>query len=217
MDHVMTGIGGPLEPAEDPIPAADPHDLGAGTGFVIPRHGFGVQGGIGRDADSWYMLAHGSMNARAGNRVILDARRTDRWGVPPAHITCVHAPEEDALVSEQLAALRELAAGDGLRVRASPSRRPLEALAFRLTRGRILLPTGAFVPGSAAHEIGGAGMGDDPRVSVTDRWGRPWDTENLIVADGACFPAGCWQNVTLTIMALARRAARRVIADGGSS
>jgi len=214
MDHVMTGVSGPLDPAEDLLPATDPYDLGAGTGFVIPQSGFGVQGGIGRDADSWYMLAHGPMTARAGNRVALDPRTLDRWGVPGAHVACVHAAEEDALASEQLTALRELAAGAGLRVRASPSRRPLDRLAFRLARGRILLPTGAFLPGSAAHEIGGAGMGDDPRASVTDRWGRLWDTENVIVADGACFPAGCWQNVTLTIMALARRAARRVAAEG---
>jgi choline dehydrogenase-like flavoprotein len=173
-----------------------------------------VQGGIGRNAGSWYMLAHGPMTARAGNRVTLGRRRLDRAGVPPAHVACVHAAEEDALASEQLTALRELAAGAGLPVRTSPSRGPLDALAFRLARGRILQPTGAFLPGSAAHEIGGAGMGDDRGESVTDRWGRLWDAENVVVADGACFPAGCWQNVTLTIMALARRAARRVAAEG---
>ena len=51
-------------------------------------------------------------------------------------------------------------------------------------------------------------MGRDPRSSVTDPWGRVWEADNVVVADGASFPSGCWQNVTLTIMALASRASR---------
>ena len=48
---------------------------------------------------------------------------------------------------------------------------------------------------------------------MTDPWGRLWDADNVFVADGACFPCGLWQNVTLTIMALAVRASRRVTRD----
>jgi choline dehydrogenase-like flavoprotein len=106
--------------------------------------------------------------------------------------------------------MRELAATAGLKVRMPPSGRPLDTLAFRLARRRLLLPSGAFTPGSAAHEIGGAGMGGDPATSVTDPWGRLWDADNVVVADGAAFPAGCHQNVTLTIMAHALRAARQL-------
>ena len=94
-----------------------------------------------------------------------------------------------------------------------PSGRPLERLALRLARRRLVTASGAFLPGSAAHEIGGAGMGRDPRDSVSDPWGRLWEAGNVVVADGAVFPTGCWQNVTLTIMALALRAARRLARD----
>ena len=33
--------------------------------------------------------------------------------------------------------------------------------------------------------IGGAIMGADPRSSVTDRWCRTWDVDNLYITDGA--------------------------------
>jgi choline dehydrogenase-like flavoprotein len=114
------------------------------------------------------------------------------------------------MAAEQLDALRELAAQAGLRVRMPPSGRPLERLALRLARRRLVTASGALLPGSAAHEIGGAGMGRDARESVTDVWGRLWDAENVVVADGALFPTGCWQNVTLTIMALALRVSRHL-------
>ena len=189
------------------------HDFGGATGFLIPRGGYGIQGGIGRAGPSWYMLAHGGMLARAENRVTLHPTVTDAHGAPVAHIACAHSPAEDALAAEQLRAMRELAASAGLSVRTPPSGRPLDALAFRLARSRLLAPSGAFLPGSAAHEIGGAGMGLDPADSVTDPWGRVWDADNVVVADGAAFPGGCWQNVTLTIMALALRAARHVVSE----
>ena len=91
-----------------------------------------------------------------------------------------------------------------------PSGRALDRLALRLARRKLFTAEGAFLPGSASHEIGGAGMGSDPSESVTDPWGRLWEIDNVVVADGALFPAGCWENVTLTIMALALRAARRL-------
>ena len=53
-------------------------------------------------------------------------------------------------------------------------------------------------------------MGTDPASSVLDPFGRLWDAGNVVVADGAAFPAGCWQNITLTIMALAVRAAEHL-------
>lgn len=214
MDHVMTGIGGPLADGgarpgrSEP---ADPYDLGAGTGFLIDgRPGYGVQGGIGRGGPSWYMLAHGEMAARPENRVTLDPNATDAWGVRVAHIACAHSSAETAMAGEQLGAMRDLAATAGLSIRTLPSGRTLDALALRAARRGVLTASGAFLPGSAAHEIGGAPMGADRGTSVLDPWGRVWDADNVVVADGAAFPRGCWQNVTLTIMALAVRACRHV-------
>ncbi|MGH9389078.1 MAG: GMC oxidoreductase, partial [Vicinamibacteria bacterium] len=71
----------------------------------------------------------------------------------------------------------------------------------------------AFLPGSAIHEIGGAGMGHDSGTSVLDRFGRCWDAPNVLVTDGACFPSGCSQNVTLTVMALTVRACDHLVLE----
>ena len=211
MDQVVTGIGGP-QPGH-PGPDDEPYSTAGATGFhvPVPERAFGIQGGIAR-GPSWYMLAHGEMETRAENRLTLHPRRTDAWGMPIVHLDCSLSAADEAMAAEQLEEMRGLAEAGGLTVRTPPSGRPLEALAFRLARRRLLTRSGAFVPGAAIHELGGAAMGTDPAASVVDTWGRCWDAPNVVVADGASFPAGCWRNTTLTIIALAVRAAERATA-----
>ena len=62
-------------------------------------------------------------------------------------------------------------------------------------------------PGAYVHELGGARMGADPRTSVLSPFNQCWDANNLFVVDGSSFPTAGWQNPTLTMMALAVRAA----------
>lgn len=66
--------------------------------------------------------------------------------------------------------------------------------------------------GSIIHELGGAIMGADPKTSVTDRWCRTWDVDNLYITDGAVFASNADKNPTLTIMALAWRASDHILA-----
>jgi choline dehydrogenase-like flavoprotein len=56
--------------------------------------------------------------------------------------------------------------------------------------------------------MGTARMGDDPRTSVADRYGRLHDVPNVVLADASVFVSSAGFNPTLTIMALALRAAR---------
>ena len=65
-------------------------------------------------------------------------------------------------------------------------------------------------PFGTAHVLGTARMGDDLRESVTDAYGRLHDVPNVIVADGSVFASSGGANPTLTIMALALRAARQL-------
>jgi choline dehydrogenase-like flavoprotein len=67
--------------------------------------------------------------------------------------------------------------------------------------------------GNIIHEVGGARMGDNPRTSVCNQWNRTHDVRNLVLADGAPFISNADKNPTLTIMALAWRAADKVIDD----
>jgi choline dehydrogenase-like flavoprotein len=70
----------------------------------------------------------------------------------------------------------------------------------------------AIAPGgSIIHEVGGAIMGSDPKTSVTNQWCQTWDIDNLFVADGAVFASNADKNPTLTIMALAWRAADHIL------
>lgn len=207
-DHVLSGLGGP-HPGSRTEPVESYSSAGAtGLHFPVGEHGFGIQGGIGR-GPSWYMLAHGRMEIRPENRVTLDPDRRDAWGMPVARVACAHSDADEAVAADQQAAMRELADVAGLKVRTPPSGRPLDAMAYRVARRNLVTRSGAFVPGSAIHEVGGAPMGTDPARSVLDTWGRCWDADNVVVTDGAAFPAGCWRNTTLTIVALTIRACDR--------
>jgi choline dehydrogenase-like flavoprotein len=229
MDHVLAGLAGHVHATSSLPPpvddGADPYDFARPVGFYIPRfhnmrsrdapflRGYGVLGGIAREGDTWFMLAHGEMLARSENRVALDPARTDAWGIPVAHITCAPSENDLAMARDQIAVMHELAAAAGLEVRWPPARGPLERLAFRLWKPKLLAPSGAFVPGTAVHEIGGARMGSDRATSVLDPFNRCWDAKNVLVTDGAAFPTGCSQNVTLTIMALTVRACDHLVRE----
>ncbi|HZU67241.1 MAG TPA: GMC family oxidoreductase [Ktedonobacteraceae bacterium] len=65
-----------------------------------------------------------------------------------------------------------------------------------------------------AHLVGGARMGNDPRTSVTDKWGRTHDIPNLFVCDGSLLPTQGSANPGLTIQALAARTADFLISNG---
>jgi choline dehydrogenase-like flavoprotein len=59
-------------------------------------------------------------------------------------------------------------------------------------------------------------MGDDPSISVLNRWCRAHEVDNLYVVDGAPFPTGTGANPTLTIMANAWRVAEKVVERRGA-
>lgn len=68
---------------------------------------------------------------------------------------------------------------------------------------------------SAAHLMGGCGMGRSARDSVTDAWGRVHGVPWLRVADSSLFPDALEINPYVTVMALADRTAQAVRADAG--
>jgi choline dehydrogenase-like flavoprotein len=56
-------------------------------------------------------------------------------------------------------------------------------------------------------------MHADPALGVVDAWNRVHDARNIIVCDASCFTTGPEKNPTLTAMAIAARAARRLATD----
>ena len=72
-------------------------------------------------------------------------------------------------------------------------------------------------PGWSIHEVGTARMGNDPRTSVLNRFNRSHDVPNLYVVDGAAFCSATALEPTLTIMALAARAADNLVERAGKN
>jgi choline dehydrogenase-like flavoprotein len=61
------------------------------------------------------------------------------------------------------------------------------------------------------HQAGTCRMGDDPRNSVTDAWGRVYGHENLYIADASLHVTNGGFNPALTVMANAFRIAGGIL------
>ena len=142
----------------------------------------------------------------------------DRHGDPVVHYRFTE-PVISSMVAATRAATRIFFAAGALRVHA-PSAEPPLLEAWEEPRIEQRIHREHFRTGtisvSAAHLMGGCGMGAGPADSVTDArgrvHGRPW----LRVADASLFPDALEINPYVTIMALADRVAEGVVADLGS-
>ena len=126
----------------------------------------------------------------------LDPKVKDRWGIPVLRFHWKwsgHETRQAAHMQRTFGAI-------------------IEAMGGRMKEPVISDGAKAIAPGgSIIHEVGGAIMGDDRKTSVTNRWGQAWDVPNLFVTDGAVFASNADKNPTLTIMALAWRAADHIL------
>ena len=148
-------------------------------------------------------------HAAPGNRIALS-----RTGSPVVHYR--FTPETiDGLVRGTRAAARIFFAAGARRVHA-PADPPLldgadaDRLEERVT-ARHFLP--GMLAVSAAHLMGGCGMGRSAADSVTDAWGRVHGLPWLRVADASLFPDSLEINPYITIMALADRVAEGIRRD----
>src|SRR5690606_9383483 len=142
----------------------------------------------------------------------------DQDGRPIVHYTFTDGVVA-ALVRATRTAARIVFAAGALRVHAPCADPPLIE---RRDMDRVaeLIDARHFKPGkisvSAAHLMGGCGMGRDVPDSVTDAWGRVHGIPWLRVADSALFPDAVEINPYLTVMALADRAAEAIRADAAA-
>ena len=74
-------------------------------------------------------------------------------------------------------------------------------------------PFHELIPGTSVHLGGTARMHDQPEFGVVDGENRVHGAPNVVVCDASCFTTGPEKNPTLTAMAIAARAARRLAAD----
>jgi choline dehydrogenase-like flavoprotein len=221
-DHIAFAQTGRVDEGDtESAPSEDGFDFAA-TGLYIPSFcnngstnfpgGYGVQIGIGRGKPTWSMFALGEMQPRYENHVSLDPTIKDAWGIPVARIECSHSQDDIDMVVHMRRWLPEIAAAGGLQI---DTNHDLDRgnIVFRMLRSRVFADHGAYWPGAAIHESGGARMGDSPENSVLNSYCQCWDADNVFVTDGACFVSSGFQNHTLTLMALTVRACQFITRD----
>lgn len=167
------------------------------------HHGASMRDSALRDR-LWVFTMQGEDLPRLTNRVDLDPSVVDAWGMPAGRVT--YSPHRHELAASAhwapvLEAVMREAGADWALTTTSP---PAEGDPSGEAAG------GLGVAPASKHVMGTCRMGDDPSSSVVDPDGRFWDVENMLCADSSVFVTSTGFNPTLTIVALAHRAASKL-------
>ena len=172
-------------------------------GFVMPME-YGLRGP--RNAPSWGAGYKKALIEQANRRmdvsnfitqmpvetnvVDLDPEMKDAWGLPAMRITSTsHANDFKAM---------QFFIDKSMEVLKAAGAREVWADQINDSRG-------------GAHSRGTCRMGNDPKSSVVNKYHRAHDVPNLFVVDGSSFVTGGRNHPTLTISALAFRAADHLV------
>ena len=141
-------------------------------------------------SNSLLSFAHTTSMPVDTNSVTLDPELKDAWGLPAMRITYKEHEQDMRLYKHFQERNHELLTAAGAqKIYANPI---------------------GDEPGSTVHLLGTARMGNDPRSSVVDKFHRAHDVKNLFIVDGSSFVTSGRGQPTLTIQALAFRAADHI-------
>src|SRR5262245_23038420 len=133
--------------------------------------------------------AWGKVEHRAGNRVTVDPKKVDKFGVAIPIVQFNWGENDLKLFGDMRESVMEVLDACGAETVINRDERP-----------------GGF----ASHEVGTCRMGKDPKTSVVNSYCQSHEIKNLFVVDGSCFTTFSEKNPTLTIAALAVRSARHI-------
>ncbi|HEY7182874.1 MAG TPA: GMC family oxidoreductase [Blastocatellia bacterium] len=133
--------------------------------------------------------AWGKVENRAENRVTVDPKKVDKFGIPIPIVQFEWGENDLKLFRDMRESIMEVLDTCGVETVVNRDERP-----------------GGF----ASHEVGTCRMGKDPRTSVLNAYCQSHEIKNLFVVDGSCFTTFSEKNPTLTIAALAVRSARHI-------
>ncbi|HWL16227.1 MAG TPA: GMC family oxidoreductase [Opitutus sp.] len=142
------------------------------------------------------MAGRGEMIPNEDSFCEIDPEVKDKWGIPVLRFHWKWSDHEIRQAAHMRQTFCDIIREMGGTPRLAGSDDPRDFIA----RGGFII-----------HEVGGAIMGSDPRKSVTNQWGQTWDVKNVFLTDGAPFCSNADKNPTLTLMALAWRAADYMI------
>jgi choline dehydrogenase-like flavoprotein len=133
--------------------------------------------------------AWGKVEHRADNRVTVDPKKVDKFGIPIPVVQFNWGENDLKLFRDMRESVMEVLDACGAETVINRDERP-----------------GGF----ASHEVGTCRMGKDPKTSVLNSYCQSHEIKNLFVVDGSCFTTFSEKNPTLTIAALAVRSARHI-------
>lgn len=180
--------------------------MGTGAGLdKFTRGSYGLQ--FKQDVRRYFgsfmnFSGRGEMIPNEGSYCTLDPVVKDKWGIPVLRFSWQWSEHEMRQADHMAQTFRDIITAMGGKVLGpSGSRR-------RISEDQMIEKGGRVI-----HELGGARMGKDPLKSVTNQWCQTWDVPNLYLTDGASFVSSPDKNPTVTIMALAWRAAEHLLAE----
>jgi choline dehydrogenase-like flavoprotein len=148
----------------------------------------------GATTNRFGLVTFSTMLPEETNAVSLDPTRHDQFGMPLLDIHMRYRPE----VIETI---------DGAHMRLSTI---LERAGIR---SRLECPMDHLAPGNSAHYGGGVRMHTSPKYGMLDGWNRLHEVDNVAVVDASSFTTAVEKNPTVSVMALAARAATRLSLD----
>ena len=140
----------------------------------------------------FHMGGFGKVLASRENRVTVDPKNLDAYGTPIPVVHCRFGENDLALWRDMKEYAKEI---------------------LHTAKVTLLIDDYRGPSGFASHETGTVRMGKDARTSVLNSYCQAHEVKNLFVVDGSCFPTSPEKNPTLTIMALAARAADYIAAE----
>lgn len=177
--------GGGLDARIGPQPAI----WALASGGNLPRWGADLKARLEAFPRSMVCAGHTTSLPLATNNVSLDPDLKDAWGIPSIRVTYKDHPDDLSIsrfMQDRAAEIME-AAG-----------------AQKIWRTDVSERSGGV------HLLGTCRMGNDPATSVVDKYHRTHDVRNLFLCDGSSFVTSGRGQPTMTIQALAFRAADHI-------
>jgi choline dehydrogenase-like flavoprotein len=143
------------------------------------------------------LSGQGEMIPNADSWCEVDKDAVDQWGIPTLRFHWKWSEHELGQARHMRQTFREI----------------IETMGGRVVGDEAPPDSGILRGGETIHELGTTRMGADPKTSVLNAFGQAWDVKNLFVADGGAFVSNSDKNPTLTILALAWRAAEHLIEE----
>jgi len=138
---------------------------------------------------SMQVSCHTTSLALESNNISIDPTLKDAWGIPAIRVTYRDHPDDLAMARWLQDRGVELMEAAG---------------ALRATRGAVTESSLGF------HLLGTCRMGNEPAKSVVDKFHRSHDVANLFICDGSSLVTSGRGQPTMTIQALAFRAADHI-------